>query len=139
MENPTPEGASLASVQGSTGVHLRPWHMWREANKMNRFSIVGTLNSGGPKCEPVEVERSPKANRAQRTEDAIWTFRESDPPIVVRDGNAGHMAKGWAGRQRRQSTHLGKGILSIQVSSSLLALGIGITHFVEASESCASS
>ena len=32
---------------------------------------------------------------------------ESDPPIVVRDGSAVHMAKGRAGEQRWQSTHAG--------------------------------
>ena len=33
--------------------------------------------------------------------------RESDPSIVVGDGNAAHKAKGWAGEQRWQSTHVG--------------------------------
>jgi hypothetical protein len=64
---------------------------------MNRFSIVGTLNSGGPETAPAGVERRPKANGDQPIEDVIWSFRESDPPIVVRDGNAGHKAKEWAG------------------------------------------
>ncbi len=64
---------------------------------MNRFYIVGTLNSGGPECIPEDAGRHLKANRDQPKEDAVWTHRESDPPIVVRDGNAGHKAKGWAG------------------------------------------
>ena len=36
----------------------------------------------------------------QPKEDAIWTLRESDPPIVVRDGNAGTsvMARGDGGK-----------------------------------------
>ena len=100
---------------------------------MNRFSIVGTLNSGGPESEPEDAGRHPTANRDQPQEDAIWTLRESDPPIVVRDGNAGHtaslgyagasLAKEWAGRQRKQSTHHGTRILPTTVSSSLLASG----------------
>ena len=64
---------------------------------MNRFSIVGTLNSGGPECVPDDAGRRLKADRDQPKEDAVWTHRESDPPIVVRDGNAGHKAKEWAG------------------------------------------
>ena len=64
---------------------------------MNRFSTVGTLNSGGPESEPEDAGRHPTANRDQPTEDAVWTHRESDPPIVVRDGNAGYKAKEWAG------------------------------------------
>ena len=51
---------------------------------------------------------------------------ESDPPIVVRDGRAGHMAKGWAERQREHSTHLGGRLLPVQVSSTLLAMAAGI-------------
>ena len=74
--------------------------------KMNRFYKVGTLNSGGPESAPAEVERPPRANGDQPQEDAIWTFRESDPLTVVRDGNTGHTAKGWAGRQRKHSTDL---------------------------------
>lgn len=64
---------------------------------MNRFSIVGTLNSGGPECAPEDAEGRPTDGRDQPVEDAIWMLRESDPPIVVRDGNAGHKAKEWAG------------------------------------------
>jgi hypothetical protein len=64
---------------------------------MNRFFIVGTLNSGGPECAPKVAARRPTDERDQPTEDAIRMLRESDPPIVVRDGNAGHKAKEWAG------------------------------------------
>ncbi len=83
--------------------------------KMNRFPKFGTLNSGDPESVPAEAERRPRANGDQPQEDAIWTFRESDLPIVVRDGNTGHTAshryagastaKERAGRQRKQSTH----------------------------------
>ena len=50
---------------------------------------------------------------------------ESDPPIVVRDGRADHMAKGWAERQREHSTHLGRRLLPVEVSSTLLAIVAG--------------
>ena len=64
---------------------------------MNRFPIVGTLNSGGPESAPVEAERFLKADCDQPQEGVIRILRESDPPIVVRDGNAGHKAKERAG------------------------------------------
>jgi hypothetical protein len=91
---------------------------------MNRFSIVGTLNSGGPECVSNDAERRLTDDRDQPTEDAIRTFRESDPPIVVRDGNAGHKAKEWAGRQRKHSTYTGTCRSRLSVSSSLLASGV---------------
>jgi hypothetical protein len=96
MENPAPKGASMASVQGSTGVD-QDRGMGEEKRKMNRFYKVGTLNSGGPESEPAEAGRQPKANCDQHQEDADWTLRESDPPIVVRDDNTGHKAKERAG------------------------------------------
>jgi len=122
MENPASKGASMASVQGPTGV-VTGRGMCEEKRKMNRFSIVGTLNSGGPESEPEDAEGYPKADCDQPIEDAIWTLRESDPPIVVRDGNAGHKAKEWAGWQRKHSTHNGPCRSRQNVSSSLLALG----------------
>jgi hypothetical protein len=96
MENPASKGASKASVLGSTGV-VTGRGMCEEKRKMNRFSIVGTLNSGGPENEPEDAGRHPMADCDQPQEDAIWTLRESDPPIVVRDGSAGYKAKEWAG------------------------------------------
>ena len=69
----------------------------KRSEKMDRSSKSGTLNSGGPECEPDDAGRRRKANCDQPTEDVIWTLRESDPPIVVRDGNTGHKAKEWAG------------------------------------------
>jgi len=110
MENPAPEDASLASVQGSTGVD-QDRGMCGEKRNDDRSSKGGTLNSGGPECEPAAVERRPRADHVQRQEDVMWTFRESDPLIVVRDGKTGHRAKGRAGRQRKQSTHLRTRIL----------------------------
>jgi hypothetical protein len=96
----------------------------KRSEKMNRFCKVGTLNSGDPGSEPEAAARPPRAIGDQPQEDANRTFRESDPPIVVRDGNAGHRAKERAGRQRKQSTHYGTRILPAKVSSSLLASGI---------------
>jgi hypothetical protein len=66
----------------------------------------------------------------QLKEGAVGSGEESDPPIVVRDGRPDHMAKGWAERQREQSTHRGRGLLPITVSRTLLALAAGI-WFVE--------
>jgi hypothetical protein len=64
---------------------------------MNRFSTVGTLNSGGPEHAPEDAARCLTDERDQPTEGAIRMLRESDPLIVVRDGKAGHKAKEWAG------------------------------------------
>jgi hypothetical protein len=96
----------------------------KRSESMNRFSIAGTLNSGGPETAPDGVERRPRAIDVRPIEDGNWSLRDSDPPIVVRDGNAGHRAKEWAGRQRKQSTHYGTRLLPAKVSSSLLASGI---------------
>ena len=95
----------------------------KRSEKMDRSFKSGTLNSGGPETVPEGVERRPKAIDVRPTEDGDWSLRESDPPIVVRDGNAGHKAKEWAGRQRKQSTYDGTRLLPAIVSSSLLALG----------------
>ncbi len=96
MKNPAPKDAILASVQGSTGVD-QDCGMCEEKRNDDRFSIVGTLNSGGPESEPEGAARLLMADRNQPQEGAIRILRESDPPIVVRDGNAGHKAKEWAG------------------------------------------
>ncbi len=58
----------------------------------------------------------------QLEEVAVGCGKESDSPIVVRDGRADHMAKGWAGRQREHSTHRGNCMLPVAVSSTLLAI-----------------
>ena len=44
----------------------------------------------------------------QLTEGWVGCREESDPFIVVRDGKTDHMAKGWAERQGKQRTDLGK-------------------------------
>ena len=58
----------------------------------------------------------------QLEEVAVGSGKESDPPIVVRDGRADHMAKGWAERQSEHSTHRETRAFSIPVSRTLLAL-----------------
>ena len=73
-------------------------------------------------------DRRDGAEEPERSEDrlslhCLKSNSQSDPPIVVRDGRAVHMAKGWAGRQREHSTHLGRRLLPLQVSRTLLAIG----------------
>ena len=124
MENPAPKDATwrVSKVPpGSTKTVV----CVKRSGKMNRFCKVGTLKSGGPECAPAEAVRRPKANGDQPKGDVTWTFRESDPPIVVRDGNAGHKAKEWAGKQRKHSPHHGIRILPNTVSRFLLATGAG--------------
>ena len=110
MENPAPKDAQRRVSKVPPGSTLDRG-MREEKRNDDRSSKGGTLNSGGPECEPAAVERRPRADCVQRQEDVMWTFRESDPLIVVRDGNTGHRAKGRAGRQRKQSTHLRTRIL----------------------------
>jgi RNA-directed DNA polymerase len=83
----------------------------------------GTLNSGGPACMPQETIWLQRISDFQRSEGIVQASRESDPPIVVRDGKADHMAKGRADGQRGQSTHAGgTNTLPTSVSRSLSAL-----------------
>ena len=139
MENPAPKDASMASVQGSTGVD-QDRGMCEEKRTDDRFSIVGTLNSGGPECDPSDCRkavRRPLAINAQ--EDANRTFRESDPPIVVRDGNAGHRAKERAGSNASTGITTGHEYSRRMVSNSLLAMGIGSGTLCRAGSACALS
>jgi len=55
--------------------------------KMDRFYKFGTLNSGDPGSILLVAVGLPRAIGDQPQEDANRTFRESDPAIVVRDGN----------------------------------------------------
>jgi hypothetical protein len=125
MENPAPKGATEASARGSTGVYQDRGMCGEKRRRMNRFSIAGTLNSGGPECVPSAAARRPEAVGDQPQGGANRTFRESDPPIVVRDGSTGHMAKERAGEQREQRNLRGTRILPVTVSNSLLAKGNG--------------
>ena len=103
----------------------------------------GTLNLGDPERVPLETKMFSEADCDQHKEEADGTHRESDSPIVVGDGRTGHtpthsfggagMAKGWTEKQDKQSTHVGKGILPISVSSSLLAQGSGLDTLYQTS------
>ena len=62
-------------------------------------------------------------NPDQLQEGRIESTEESDPSIVVRDGRTGHMAKGWAGKHRSDSTHAKGTTAPVRsVSSTLTAL-----------------
>ena len=83
------------------------------------------MNSGrlsAPAGEEIYLQRP---NDFQPTEGVAKSYQDSDPPIVVRDGNTGHTAKERAGMQRGQSTHArGRKTLDESVSRTLSALGI---------------
>lgn len=82
------------------------------------------MNSGRPAPAPQEEIFLLRLNGFQPKEGAAKGARESDPPIVVGDGNPVHMAKGRAGMQRGQSTHArGTNTLDTGVSRTLSALG----------------
>ena len=82
--------------------------------------------SGSPRtreaCAPLLLSFE-QVTEVQRKEDFGGRAQESDPFILLRDGNAVHMGKGRAARQRKRSTHHEKGMLSPLVSSSPLAIG----------------
>ncbi len=63
------------------------------------------MNSGDPERDPLETIHLLEADHDRRKENVDGTRRESDPPIVVRDGRTDHKAKGRAERQDGQSTH----------------------------------
>jgi hypothetical protein len=136
MENPAPKDTRLASVQGPTGVVTDRGTCGEKRKKMNRFSIVGTLNSGDPECAPKAAARRLPDEHVQPTGDVIRTFWESDPPIVIRDGSAGHKAKEWAGSNA--STALTPGHVDPDQGVKLPAcIGGWFWHLVSASFSCA--
>jgi hypothetical protein len=122
MENPAPEDATWQVSKVPPGSTIDRG-MCAEKRRNDRPVKVGTLNSGGP--EPIHGRiRSKVARRDRRQGDAAGRFRESDPPIVVRDGRTDYMAKGWAEGQGKQSTHARERNTPDQsVSRSLLATG----------------
>jgi RNA-directed DNA polymerase len=123
MENPAPKDASLASAQGSTGV-VTGRGMCEEKRTDDRPAEGGTLNSGRPAPAPSEEIYLQRLNDFQPQEGVAKAARESDLPIVVRDGNTDHTAKDQAGMQRGQSTHArGTNILNESVLRTLAALG----------------
>jgi len=142
MENPAPKDAILKGKWQVSKVppgSIKTVACVKRSVKMDRFYKFGTLNLGGPECEPAEVERPPRANCDQPQEDAIWTSRESDPPIVVRDGNAGHRAKEWAGKQRKHSTHQGNEYSLTRCHASCLQWELVLALCVSAGSVCALS
>jgi len=125
--------ASMASVQGSTGVD-QDRGMCEEKRNDDRPAEDGTLNSGDPAAPSVEAIYLQRTNDFQPKEGIANSRRESDPPIVVRDGNTDHTsspgdsgagtARGRAGMQSGQSTHArGRNTPDQSVSRSLSALG----------------
>ena len=105
MENSAPKGASLASVQGSIGVD-QDRGMCEEKRNDDRPEEGGTLNSGSLTSTLLETIMLQQINDFQRNEGVAKEVRDSDPPIVVRDGKTDHTAKGRAERQSGQSTHV---------------------------------
>lgn len=133
MENPAPKDASLASVQGSTGV-VTGRGMCEEKRNDDRPEEGGTLNSGRLAAPDVGEIYLQRPNDFQPIEGIAKSRQESDLPIVVRDGNTDHTAshgyagastaKDQAGMQRGQSTHArGRKTLDQGVSRTLSALG----------------
>ena len=104
MENPAPEDASRRVSSGSVGVD-EDRGMRVEKREDDRPEEGGTLNSGDPEAGPPEAIYLQGDPRDRHQGDASGGGRESEPPIVVGDGRAVHMAKGLAGEQRGQSTH----------------------------------
>ena len=73
-------------------------------------------------CAPLLLSHE-QATDAQRNEGIRGRAQESDPFILLRDGNADYMGKGWAGSQRGQSTDTrGRNAPKQSVSSTLSAL-----------------
>jgi group II intron reverse transcriptase/maturase len=123
----------MASAEDSTGVE-QDRGMCEEKRTDDRPAEGGALNSGRPAPAPVEEIYLQRIYDFQPKEGVAKGARESDLPIVVRDGNTDHtptprlrragMAKDQAGMQRGQSTHVrGTNILSNDVSRTLSALG----------------
>ena len=97
--------------------------MCEEKRTNDRPEEGGTLNSGRLTPAPPEEIYLQRINDFQRNEGSAKGAQDSDPPIVVRDGNTGHMAKGRAERQSGQSTHARDTNTPAQsVSSTLSAL-----------------
>ena len=86
MENPASKGASMASVQGSTGVD-QDRGMCEEKRNDDRPEEGGTLNSGSRVASGIEEIYLQRPNNFQPTEGIAKSHQDSDLPIVVRDGN----------------------------------------------------
>ena len=104
MENPEPKGTSWRVSKAPSG-SSQDRGMCAEKREDDRPEEDGTLNSGGPVPHPMESVYLQGYPCDRRRGDTSGRSRESEPPIVVRDGKAVHKAKGMAGEQRGQSTH----------------------------------
>src|SRR6478752_2860609 len=123
MENPAPEDATWQVSKVPPGSN-QDRGMREEKRTDDRPAGDGALNSGRPAPTPSEEIYLQRINDFQLHEGNAKGARDSDPPIVVRDGNTDHTAKGRAGMQRGQSTHArGTNILDTGVSRTLSALG----------------
>src|SRR6476620_12235072 len=107
MENPAPEDATWQVSKVPPGSSGRG--MCEEKRTDDRPAEGGALNSGRPAPAPHEEIYLQRINDFQPKEGVAKEARESDPPILVRDGNTDHTAKGPAGMQRGQSTHVTRG------------------------------
>ena len=106
------------------GSSLQDRGMCEEKRNDDRPEEGGTLNSGGLPSAPQEEIFLQRINDFQPKEGSVKEGQDSDPPIVVRDGRTDHTAKGRAGMQRGQSTHIrGTNTLDNDVSRTLSALG----------------
>ncbi len=129
MENPAPESAILKGKWQALKVppgSTQDRGMCEEKRTDDRPADGGTLNSGRLAPPPIEEIYLQRINDFQPKEGIAKGAQESDPPIVVRDGNTDHKAKERAGMQSGQSTHATRGTNSLDsgVSSTLSALGI---------------
>ena len=123
MENPASTDATWQVSEDSTGV-AQDRGMCEEKRTDDRPEEGGALNSGGLASTPIEEIYLQRINDFQRQEGSAKEAQESDPPILVRDGNTDHTAKERAGMQRGQSTHArGTNTPENGVTSTLSALG----------------
>jgi hypothetical protein len=129
MENPVPTDAiprgkwQVSEVPSGSTLGRG---MCAEKRTDDRAEWGGTLNSGDPGANPLSGVIRAAAEGLQRNEEALGGDRESDSPIVVRDGRADHTAKGRAEGQRGHSTHARETIIPItSVSRTLSASGVG--------------
>ena len=89
MEKPAPKDASLASVKGSTGVD-QDRGMCEEKRTDGPIFHSRHLELGRSEMCTCGSREATKGQRRSTQRRRRWTIRESDPPILVRDGNTGH-------------------------------------------------
>jgi len=112
-------GERVRIPSGSSKIVAR---LQRSGENERRVSMWDTCAPRTREASPLALSGNRQDVDVQLKEGVFESGEESDPLIVVRDGRADHKAKGWAERQREQSTHDGKGLFPKNVSRSLLAL-----------------